>query len=530
MMQINNSYSENKLKDPNSRIWDVFSLAAISLCLIILIFQWQQLPFFLDMYYHLAVARGFEVAGGVVGHNFWEYGPSGAAHLYPPMVHLLILGFLKTGLDEITTLRLFSLLMPALLLLTLWHVIKNILSGKTTFFTIFLGLCSSLFVISASFTPAATLGIMLLLLGIYSIYQNRILSSILIFGMIFYVHLGIAIISIVFLILAKAFKIIETKRFINLFLFSLLIGSPWLFHIIRNLPHISFQTIASMPIRLYPVILIFFVTGVYIASKKIKEYKVFLVLFLSIIPISLFYPFRFFCAQGMVGFLIFAGIGLEKFYSLIEKKIRRNEAARKYVLFFLAVLLLYLIFFAPSIHINGNSINFNLSDSILTSVFEGKEREPAKLLSTGIYSRGFFNLLADYIKKYSNQGEFIWLNYRYLAGMLWAVTERPSLSCMLRDMQNKKTPSNIRSAALLIIIDEPRGWFDSISNKIKDDFKIAGVEKREDTDIYILINKNLPMIARYKIPTPLISTGLAYILLAIYVFSIIYSGLLSSKR
>lgn len=529
-MKIFSTDSKSRFQNPDSRIWEVFSLITIASCLIIFLLQWQQLPFFLDMYYHLAVAKGFEVAGGIVGHNFWEYGPQGAPHLYPPLVPLLISGFLRIGFDEMTTLKLFSLLMPVLVLFTLWYVIKNILNRKTAFFIIFLSLCSSLFIISASFTPAATLGMMLLLLGICSIYQNRILSSILIFGMTFYVHIGIAVISIVFLILAKAFKVIETRRFTNLFLFSLLIGSPWIFHIIRNLSNISYQITASMPIRLYPVILIFFIIGLYKALKITKEYKIFITLFLSLIPMSLFYPFRFLCAQGMVGFLIFSGIGLEKFYSSIDKNLRKNKTARKYTVFFLVVLLLYLIFFAPSISLDKNGIDFKISDSLLTSIFEGKERKPEYILSSGMSSKRFFNRLAKYVENYSKKGEFIWSNYRYIAGILWTLTERPSLSHMLREIQPKIARSNIHNAALLIIIDEPKGEFRKIYNRIKGYFKTVGVEKEEDTDIYILMNKDVSMIATYKVPKPLIGTNLAYILLVIYIFSIIFLMALSYKK
>ena len=495
----------SKLQNPHSSIWDLMSLGAVSLCLIIFLLQWQQLPFFLDMYYHLAVARGFEAAGGVVGHNFWEYGPRGAPHLYPPIIHLLILGFLKIGLDGITTLRLLSLFMPVSALLTLWYLIKNILSRKIAFFVVFLSLCSSLFMVSLSFTPAATLAAILLLLGVYSIYQNRILSSILIFGMIFYLHSGMAVISILFMIMARAFKIIGRKEFLRISLFSLLIGSPWLFHIIANLPNFSYQTTASMPIGLYPVILIFFIIGAVLALKKIKEYKIFIALFLSLTPMALLYPFRFFCVQGMLGFLIFAGIGLERSYSLINEKLRKNETARKYTVFFIMVLLSYLTFFAPSIHKSKDGVNLKISDSLLTSIFRGKERKPEYLLSSSMFGESFFNGLTHYVNEHSEKGEFTWSNYRYVAGILWTLTGRPTLSYMLREIQNKKAPPSIYKAGLLIIIDEPKGEFRKIYNKVRGFFEPVGVEREENTDIYILINKNLSMVDRYKAPKPLIS-------------------------
>jgi hypothetical protein len=92
-------YSQDSLKDPNSRIWDHLSFLVNFSCLFIFILQWFKLPFFFDMYYHLAVAKGFERSGGIVLHNFWEYGPQGAPHFYPPLIHILMVAFLKLGID-----------------------------------------------------------------------------------------------------------------------------------------------------------------------------------------------------------------------------------------------------------------------------------------------------------------------------------------------------------------------------------------------------------------------------------------------
>jgi len=508
-------------ENPYAGIWDILSISSITFCLGLFLIQWQQLPFFLDMYYHLGVAKGFETAGGVVTHNFWEYGPTGMVHLYPPLLHLLMLLFLKVKISGTIILKLLSVIGPVLLLFSIWYTLRRILTKRVAFFAVFLSLSASIFMISISFTPAATLGAILLLFGIYFIHTKRINTSIFLFGSLFYTHAGMAAVAIIFVLLSAFTRLIKVKEAGKILLFMFLIGGAWILHMALNIGQVYWHNTAEMPLRFYPILLIFFIIGLIAALRNIKEYKIILLLLISLIPLGIFYTFRLLCAQGMVGIIALAAIGIDRSYDLCCRYLASGENLKKYRPFFLLILLGYLLFFSPSIFFYKKDINFKISDSLPTSLYEGKERGLEQPLSLSIYSKPFLKSLAKPVEDYSDRGEFIWSNYRYIAGMLWPYTKRPTLTHMLLELSYKKHTLNIHNAALLIIIDEPTGTFNSIYRRLKGHFKIVGNEKNEGTNIYFLANQNRHFISKFNIPKIAVKAELAYLLLLLYIYAAI---------
>jgi len=510
----NNNYS---LRNPDSRIWSILALLSISLSSLIFILQWRQLPFFLDMYYHLAVAGGFNAAGGLVLHNFWEYGPAGAPQLYPPLIHIIILVLLKTGLSAITALKLLSCIVPSLFLCTVWYVTKNILNKRVAFFAVYLCQCASLFMISISFTPAATIGIALLLLAMLSIIKKHLLTGALLIGLIFYTHTGIGLLSILFIFLAWISRIIYTRDLIKLLLFPLLIGLPWSIHIIKSISEVSWQNSAQMPLRFYPVIIALLFIGLAKALRNINKYKIFILLIAALMPMGILYPFRLLSSQGMIGFIILASIGLDNFYTTMDNTVEKISGTKRHILLLTFILLSYLIILAPSINFHENKMRLEISDSQLTAIFEGKERRPEYITSTGIYDDGFLKDLSSCIKRHSNKNTFIWSNYRYITGILWCTTQRPALSNMLLEINLKNGILNLSDGSLLIVIDEPRGEFSKIYKKVSPNFSIIETFKEEGTDIYILKNKNTHTKQALAPLKPLIYTPYLFMMIFVYI-------------
>ena len=70
--------------------WGISALVLIVLMTGLSLLNWQRFPFFLDIYYHLNVMRGFDTAGGIVNHAFWELAPEGNLKLFPPPFHILL--------------------------------------------------------------------------------------------------------------------------------------------------------------------------------------------------------------------------------------------------------------------------------------------------------------------------------------------------------------------------------------------------------------------------------------------------------
>ena len=108
-----------RTKEPS---WTSYSALLLILFLFFQITQWPFSPKFLDAYYHLAVMKGFEEAGGYVTSAFWEYAPAGRPHLYPPALHILMLSFYKLGLSAISVARLVDLAAYPIFLFAFWRV------------------------------------------------------------------------------------------------------------------------------------------------------------------------------------------------------------------------------------------------------------------------------------------------------------------------------------------------------------------------------------------------------------------------
>jgi len=371
--------------------------------------------------------------------------------------------------------------------------------------------------ISISFTPAATIGIALLLLAILSIIKKHLLTCALLIGLIFYTHTGIALLSLLLIFLAWISRIIHTRQFIKLLLSTLFISLPWSIHIIKSMSEISWQNSAQMPIRFYPVIIALLFIGLAKALKNITKYKIFILLIATLIPMGILYPFRLLSSQGMVGFIILSGIGLDSLYTAAGNRLNKISSLRHYIPFLTFILLSYLVIFAPSINLHKKNMHIEISDSHLTAMFEGKEGLPENITSTGIYDDDLFQKLSSYIDRYSNKNDFIWSNYRYITGMLWCEAQRPSLSHMLLEINPKDKRLNLSNASLLIIINKPKDEFKKIYKKVKSIFSVVGTFKKEETDIYILKNKNTHTRQMLKPINPLIYTPYLFIMVFAYI-------------
>src|SRR3990167_1371545 len=92
--------------------WDFYSkLMILSYCLLQFI-RWPLLPQFMDIYYHLLTAWGFIQAGGYSGWDFWQYAPAGRIHIYPPLLHIVLAFFIKSGISKIILVKFLETAAP----------------------------------------------------------------------------------------------------------------------------------------------------------------------------------------------------------------------------------------------------------------------------------------------------------------------------------------------------------------------------------------------------------------------------------
>ena len=155
--------------DPRAKnlSWDFYAGAIVALFAFFQLLYWPLSPRFLDIYYHLSVMEGFSQAGGYTIHAFWEFAPVGRPHLYPPLLHILMLALFQTGLSEITIGRIFECALYPLLLLTIWRVSRHFFGRQAAFFIVLLFSSVYSLYLSAVVLPAFTLSTVLALWGVF---------------------------------------------------------------------------------------------------------------------------------------------------------------------------------------------------------------------------------------------------------------------------------------------------------------------------------------------------------------------------
>ena len=473
--------------DHSTHAWHTLSALILCLYASFMIIQWQNLPLFLDMFYHLKVAQEFAQAGKICTYNFWEYAPSGMPHIYPPLLHVIMAIFLKIGIDGIMLTKLISIVSPIVLLSSIYYVIKKTICAKIAFFILLSITYSRLFITTLSFTAPATIAMALLLYALLLIYQRNILLSVVILGIIHYMHTGVGISSLIFIVLLRLFRVISIKDSIILITTPILIASPWLYHVFKGLREITFKNSANMPITIYIFPYAFAAVGIF--AKIDRKIKATLLAFsIALIFYSIFYPFRAFTSQFATGIYMFSGIGLTALFDKLNRLLEKFSTIKKYKLLISGSIIFVSILTSFSIIFYNKSIKINNNDSIISTIPFIIYNKPNDVISSNIYDKKDIRSLSKYVYENTKKGEIIWSNYRYLAGLLSIETGRPTATSMLLEVRpNKK--HGLTNVSLVFIIKD-NNWHKNIfKNTIEKGFSIVGTEMIDQEILYVMLNK-----------------------------------------
>jgi len=311
--------------------WSLGAFGLIAIFTILLIIKWKSFPIFLDLYYHATCMMGFEKAGGISLYDFWEYAPVGRPHLYPPLLHILMLGFYKIGLSSLSIMRLISISIYPLVLITIWWVLERLYSRSVAFFTVAIATIPYTFFLSTVNAVPASLALMIIILLFYAVEKGKILSSILLLGLSFYAHGALPWVAIPVTVLYGLVSKKNLKFIFIIVLGGMILGSPWLIHMLQNK---EYFLLAPTKENLYfegnLLVYIFAGVGGLIALKRKGRYYFPIILLAAMAPIAITYKYRFLCGQGLLPVIFLAGIALDRFYygakAFFEKRMIRRFA------------------------------------------------------------------------------------------------------------------------------------------------------------------------------------------------------------
>ncbi|NQT46721.1 MAG: hypothetical protein HQ593_04495 [Candidatus Omnitrophica bacterium] len=497
--------------------WDRGSLFIIATFLVILILRWTKFPIFLDMYYHLSCALGFDRAGGIVTHDFWEFAPLGRPHMYPPFLHILMLGFYKIGFSPLSIARLISVLLYPTLLASAWYVMRWFSSSpRTAFFALLLSTIPyGIFLVTTN-TIAASLVVIMALFSFILIERNRLVAATILLGLAFYTHVMLAFFMAMGLLIYGSIK--REKLYSTLMVIGIgsILALPWLTHLWNNRAYFTaVSAYENRYLELYPLNFLLGGIGIALILKKRREGYFLIALLLAILPMAIKHRYRFLCGQGLFILSLMGGFSLEAGYAAMRRYIVDNKNRAIYLVMLPVVLVLALTFITPSIIVDSEkgSAGFNPRNSTFTNLVPGyREADEFRANEVSIYHSRFTSELVGIIESNTKADDIILCNYSYVGGLLSVLTGRAISTGMLYEVmpiQAKFGLDPVKVSSLVVWIKDPEKEGDKIFFSLVKKFKLKRIAETDIAYIY----RNPKADTKSEVSDPIISLKLVYLLL-----------------
>ncbi|MGC1122391.1 MAG: hypothetical protein WBA22_14965 [Candidatus Methanofastidiosia archaeon] len=472
----------------DSQGYDMLSVGIIGATVVLLIARWDIYPVFVDIYYHASVTLSFEKAGGIVLWDFWEFAPLGRPHLYPPLLHGLMMLF--SEVSNITTVsRITSFVMFPASLGTLWWFSREVYSPRTAFYSVLvLSSCYEYFNLQ-SITSAAGLVLVAVPLLFYWFEKGKYLAAVVVLAGCLYTHISLGPIVVCALLL---YGVLGKKALAGAKVAagSLLLYSPWLLHIVANMSSLSARSPSSSAfIVVFPWLL--GIMGSILCLKKKGEFLIPVCILVCMVPIAITYLGRF-TGHALLPLSMLSGIFMSHIEGLLSPHKRK-------VVIVASLLVLGLV--APSvglmggrrvdrgIGIAGNSEPGSVSGGSIPGLPLQKEVRPPLdqrphsrftlripslfLIILSAPSDSYLNpenlAMAQIIRKNSQENEIVFIPSGIMGCFVTATTGRPQTLGMWQEVASDYEPDprsasvfvfprGRRAPSQLIKIGETEGW------------------------------------------------------------------------
>jgi len=486
------------MKTDNDRFtpsWDLYSLAIIFLFLFFQIIRFPAFPLFIDTYYHLSVMQGFNTAGGYVANSFWEYAPVGRPHLYPPLIHIIMLLLHKAGLGKIIIARLFDCLIVPLGFFSIWFVLRGIFNRRRAFFALLIAASVYSFYLSLIVTLPATLSVLCGLWSFYFLEKDKRIAGTVFLIFSFYLHVLMPWIITASFLIYSLLNRERATRYVVAISFALLAASPILARQYLNRANFRFLNVNenySLEINIPLIILALF--GLWVSfARKGRDYF-FTAFFIGFTILGLAYRYRYLCAQGALGFILPAALPLDYLYG----KVKHSRKAVAYLV--LAVVLFFIS--SPSLLLTEKKSSL----SFLNSTFMNLITEKGRANDRSVFYPKFYDEIIASIRQESSEDGIIYSNFNYFAGILGVLSGRATSSAMLVEIKPRHDFNQVKAATLIIWLKDPNAQRKEPYGLINT-YRLDKIKETELAFIY----KNPEATGKRVVPKPVVSNPVLFI-------------------
>ncbi len=515
------------MKRINWLFYDIGSCVLIVYTFSVLIVRFKIFPVFIDIYYHLAVMQGYNIAGGITTNAYWEFAPFGRPQLYPPLLHILMLLLLKLGGSLSFIARFTSYIMFPITLLTVWFVMRSVFDKRSAFFSVLVLAGASSFFWHMSVLSAAALAQVLGLLTFVSIKKDLKFATPVLMTLMLYSHIAIPYFYFtVFLIYGILRRERRKRIFVSLFV-SAMLYLPWLLHTINYIGYIkprntNIQGFVGIPVTINLWLWVFGSGGIIISVLRRKKYFFPLVLLLVLLPMIRDYPVRFWEAHSVIPLSILSGLFLSRLVSVLHHRI-----VHKIIIACLCLILLI----TPELTFAKNSCYVTMVSSFETKAlknynslsvptFVSVRKWP--LFSVNQQSGRIFirnpkilteeNIrFAKLLKEKLPAGASVYVSDGAFGDFLFAFSGIPVSSGMLKEVKPYKVPSQTDDSYLIIEGNVPSLIY-PLNKTYKKYFSAYGKT----------VFKNINTVKKVRPEKPVVPVSACFILLVISVIIILY--------
>ncbi len=411
-------------------LWGVFTVSWAG--------QWPRLPVMLDPAYHLLVAQEVVAAGGPIGFETWQWAPVGRPNLYPPVLHVLLAGLIQWHLPPLEAIRLLSVVLPTLLVASLWLVTRRRCGVDVGLACLAVTLTVPSFHHHTAMALAAALGLIELLWWIEAIEQRRVMAAGLLVALLCYTHLGLPAVAGVMGLIYWALRP-DRRHEILASAWGVLLVIPWWWHLWHHRaflhPIARYENaVVQLPIMLWGAGLI----GLWVCWRSKSRYAWLMACLIGMAVFAPVYRYRWLNGEGLIPVLILAGIGLDRVAGWLATTIQRQQACAIATirapwsnLRWLITLCLVLVLQVATVAV-WSSGRINWRAGMAT------EEPVAGLQSqTGLGSRAMRGVV-DSVQRIARPGEILWSNAPYAVGWVAALLAHPTASAMLNEISPAK--------------------------------------------------------------------------------------------
>lgn len=489
--------------------WDKLSYLVISVFSLLQIIRWMILPQFIDIYYHLLTAWGFIQAGGYSGWDFWQYAPVGRTHIYPPLFHLILAGFRMLGIAPLILAKSFEVVLPVAFLIRLWRFTRDSYSSRLAFFVLIALAASFSFYLSLINYLPATLAMILGLSALGRFLKREFVRPLLLLGLCFYTHISAAWFFALAFIFYGLFNKSFFKRGAFIVILAVILAGPVLIRQAASLRLISVAGISERGfLEFKPFAYLLAVFGLALCWQKKEKYFLFTALFLASL-VFLFYPSRFFSAQGCLAVVFLSAAGLDKLYE------KSKESSSSNVFFVLAMILMLIvsptILKQPELSPNAAVLKTYVYDSVLVNMlFPERNR---RVTARSIYFPEEYDEVVGLIKQHSGEKDIVYAALNNVGVSLSSLSGRASANALLPEIPPAGEFDPLESARIFVAMQN------NDPAKIKRAVDKYGLEKIGENKFFLVYKNPAP---KAKIRINRAQAPFAAILLIAIVFLVVY--------